>query len=136
MGEKIEKLGVGGLRAAFLVPIKRSEFEPEQIAMASPCILIVFGEDIELLYTHPLMRDKHIGRGMAQYLVDSSPRGTKLFVRAPACLSGRAEKVWKGVGFTSTSTAVRTRMYTRAEEKAKARPPAGVDTLFLSFVKG
>lgn len=136
VGEKIKKKqNVGEMRAIFLSPLAAAEFEPKEIAKSSPAMLLLMGQDIKLIHVRGAMRGKEIGRGMAKYLTETAPIGSKLFVQAPACMSGSAERIWTGVGFESTTSVTPTAYYTRKSSNTKARPPAGVDTIYLSFEK-
>lgn len=122
------------LSAVFLVPLKYPEHEPKEIAQASPCFMILWKYDILLLHVRPRMRGRNLARGLAQYLVWSIPSGQKRFVNAPACLTGPASRIWRGVGFLSSAEADPSATFTR-RGKEKARPSADVVTLQLSFEK-
>ena len=134
VGEEVEKeKNVAKMRAIFLLPLAAAEFEPKAIARASPAMLLLMGQDIKLIHVKDVMRDKEIGRGMAKYLTETAPLGAKFFVKGVACMNASTDKIWKGVGFQSTSSVTSTTYYTRTSAKMKARPPAGADTLYLSF---
>ena len=136
VGEEIEvKKNIAQMKCIFLQSRAAAEFEPKEIARGSPAMLLLMGQDIKLIHVKDAMRNKEIGRGMAKYLTETAPVGSKLFVRGAACMSGSAERIWTGVGFQSTSSVTATAYYTRTSANAKARPPRGVDTLYLAFEK-
>ena len=136
VGEEIEaEKNIAALRAIFLAPLAVAEFAPKEIARSSPGMLLLVGHDIRLLHVTRAMRQKQVASGMAGYLTVTAPAGSRLFVRAAACLSGPAARIWGGVGFISSSSVCASASYTRQAEGVKSRPPRGVDTLYLSFVK-
>ena len=136
VGEEVEKKkNVAEIRAIFLNPLAAAECEPKAIANASPAMLLLIGEDIKLIHVKGVMRDKEIGRGLAKYLTETAPLGAKFFVRGAACMNSSAERIWKGVGFVSSSSVTATTYHTRSSERTKTRPPRGADTLYLSFQK-
>jgi len=125
-----------GLVALFLAPLHSNLFHPAEVARSSPCLLILHHQDVKLLYVKQSMRQQHIGRAVAKYLTQSLSVGDRLFIRAPACMTERTVKLWVSVGFVSSSQIIKGKLFKRQKVTEKANIPAGVDTVFLCFIRG
>ena len=126
--------GGDDVRCLLLTSVAMYHAEPRDVGRCSPGILVRVKEDVCLLHVMPRMRGKRIAHEMAAHMARIEPFGGRLFVTAPACLSGTAYKIWTAVGFIA-STRVTGGRTVVAPQGAARRIPPGVDTLYLSFEK-